>query len=166
MTELEPVARIDAEALKELEKHPEAAATVWSGKARNQFAKGAVPLVRLSSAQSAIAERDARIAELEAKLAEADALVEAQQHDFAQNNIRNAENAHRATAAEALLKEAGPIIETFAQIGDYVLAEAPAEATMWCAGHSCTGEHMAQVSLDYFRAARSLASKIGGWDGE
>jgi hypothetical protein len=64
MTELEPVARIDPEALKELEKWPTASATVWSGKAHHRFTEAAEPLVTLSSAQSAIAERDARIAEL------------------------------------------------------------------------------------------------------
>jgi|GEM_PF-6985293 len=70
----------------------------------------------------------------------------------------------RAEAAEALLKEAGPIIETFAQIGDYVLAEAPSDATMWYAGPFVDGTQMAQVSLEYFRAARSIAEKIGGKD--
>ena len=45
----------------------------------------------------------ARIEELEAKLAEADAMIEAQQKDYASNNVRFAEAEHRAKAAEAKL---------------------------------------------------------------
>jgi hypothetical protein len=137
MSETKPVAYIDKGALAELEKHPVASATVWSGKASHRFAQAAEPLYPASALTSLMEENErllarnseanakgqeafqlalfhqsradaaeARVKELEAKLAEADALIEAQQHDFAQNNIRNAENAHRAEAAEALLKEA------------------------------------------------------------
>lgn len=42
---------------------------------------------------------------LEAKLKEADALIEAQQADFASNNIRCAEYAHRIKTLEASLSE-------------------------------------------------------------
>ncbi|MBW8285873.1 MAG: hypothetical protein K0M55_19975 [Rhizobium sp.] len=42
---------------------------------------------------------------LEEELASADAVIAAQQKDFASNNIRNAENAHRAEAAEARIAE-------------------------------------------------------------
>lgn len=109
------------------------------------------PLVRLSDAEARIeAERQAAINRADVELLK---LTD----DYAKE-------VERRVAAEALLKEAGPIIKTFAEIGDYVLAEAPADATMWYAGHSCTGEHMAQVSLDYFRAARAIRDKIGAKD--
>lgn len=90
---MEPVARIDAEALKELEKHPGASATVWSGKASHRFALDAVPLVRLSDAEARIKELelDLRIAIEQRNMT----LTEMQRH------------MDRAEAAEALLKEAG-----------------------------------------------------------
>lgn len=94
-TMMEPVARIDASYGND--------GMLLAAYQPNMLPVG-TELVRLSDAE-------ARIKELEAKLAEADALIEAQQHDFAQNNIRNAENAHRAEAAEALLKEAVPLLD-------------------------------------------------------
>lgn len=68
------------------------------------------------------AERDAALTalreeneRLRTELADADALIKAQQHDFAANNIRNAEDAARATAAEARLAEAMKVMEPFAE---------------------------------------------------
>lgn len=98
---MEPVARIDAEALKELEKHPGASATVWSGKASHRFALDAVPLVRLSDAEARIKELelDLRIAIEQRNMT----LTEMQRH------------MDRAEAAEALLKEAGEALDGMLQ---------------------------------------------------
>ena len=56
------------------------------------------------------------VGRLKRELEDADALIKAQQHDFSANNIRNAEDAARANAAEQRLREAVKVLEPFAEI--------------------------------------------------
>lgn len=98
---------------------------------------------------SRLSDAEARIKELEAKLADADAMIEAQQHDFAQNNIRNAENAHRAEASEALLDEVVTAWEALSGGEQYVRA-----VERWLSNDM-------EPVIDKIRAARVIQDKIG-----
>ena len=125
------------------------------------------PLVTLSSAQSAIAERDARIAELERERDDkAACLQEVIRHAKAEGNrycedefgapyIVNA----RAEAAEALLKEAGPAIEKAMAILRDLEGKLPHALGM------AVGDAIDQLRFPV-SAARSLMSKIGERNGE
>ena len=100
-------------------------------------------LVTLSQSQSLLAERDKRIAELE-ELAKA---FEAEANQMREVSIMNR---HRAEAAEALLKEAGKVLEPFAErAAEY--DDCPYD---WVSAWPT-------FTVGDFRAARSLASKIG-----
>lgn len=155
---MEPVARIDAEALKELEKHPDAAATVWSGKARNQFAKGAVPLVRLSDTEARIRELEAKIELLE---------LEAEGNDNAKRDLAEVLNCSdeprwkymrheavmmkaRAEAAEALLKE---VVTAWEVLPAWHHTARVVER--WLANDM-------NPVIDKIRAAHAISGKIGG----
>lgn len=157
--ELEPVARIEPEALKELEKWPGASATVWSGKARHRFAEDATPLVTLSSAQEAIDKREERIHELEAAIDEkeiasgltSDGNLWRYWSNIAKGlALKKADLTRERDALQALLDEVGEVIEPFA---GYVVPDPDP--------NSVSGERFGtKPDLKAFRAARSLAAKI------
>lgn len=105
------------------------------------------PLVTLSSAQSAIAERDARIAELE------------RWRDLALNTLRI--KSEEAEAAEALLKEAGKVLEPFAERAGKLDGIWKDHEANWSPAFGSTA-----VTIGHLRAARSLMSKIGERNGE
>ena len=165
MTELEPVADEISRAMCRLAQHLAYTAT----KDVSQHHRDVKTVTcALSSAQSAIAERDARIAELEAMLKDErergdriagdwftfcedmevtpdtqEAVAYELKADF--SNLRA-----RAESAEEMLKEAGKVLEPFAAVEVNELYD------------DCD-----EVSWPFFyahqlRAARSLASKIGG----
>lgn len=102
MTELEPVAYLSGMYSEFIEGKRERVPLGVEVSLVNLNWPQQIPLVALSSAQSAIAERDARIAEL------------ARWRDLALNTLRI--KSEEAEAAEALLKEALPFIREFATI--------------------------------------------------
>lgn len=133
MTELEPVAYAAFE--------PNGHIRIWSQNPGNIESYDITPLVRLSSAQSAIAERDARIAELEAE------------KELLLDMCRKA-SADLGTAGE-LAKKLTAAREAIRRYGDRMrMSFAPPEL---------------QQEIDAAfsdRAARSLMSKIGERNGE
>lgn len=165
MTELEPVAQQWAVFENGLQKtswtpagYGDEAGWAEVSKRYEFFSVEYRPLVTLSSAQSAIAERDARIAELEAKLAE-----------YRDHALPYWEA--RAEAAEALLKEAEKVLEPFAsgrhEVRNTHLLDWLPEGYDHCRlGSKDWAQAYLNSAKDYIKAfesaARSLASKIGG----
>ena len=174
MTELETVAW--------LVKHKQSSSAGTTFFAEPDFGNGenwdredydVTPLVTLSSAQSAIAERDARIAELEAAIDEKE-IASGLTSDgnlwrFWSSKAKDvaaklAAAEARAEAAEALLKEQEAKIERLLLFGGR-MANA-----CYNIGQKPKPSHMDMVDLLFaqgewdnaVRAARSLASKIGG----
>ena len=140
------------------------------------------PLVTLSSAQSAIAERDARIAELERERDAFRGVLEGAEYGDIESIAQYDANKARALgrmvgdlskgiriqldAAEALLKETGTEIERVMLFGGR-MANACYNISRKLDVSSLDKRdlHFAQLEWDAeTKAARSLASKIGGWD--
>lgn len=56
-------------------------------------------------------------------------------------------------------------LRPFAEVAEYILAEAPADATMWHAFVDCEG-NVAQISLEYLREAIRALSRDASRDEE
>lgn len=127
------------------------------------FGAAVEPLVTLSSAQSAIAERDARIAELIRNYEDAynRGLVDGNRLSVEQQQAIHAAEA-RAEAAEALLKEAGEsdnslLSKLKVMRGVYAMQNEQ---------YTSRALHNIITEFEASRAARSLMPKIGERNGE
>jgi len=106
MSETNPVAYIDQGALAELEKHPGASATVWSGKATHRFAQAAEPLYP-ASALTYLMEENAALAAHACVFLDGSGLTGDEHGNSICLMQRRAEAAEaRAQAAEQRVKEA------------------------------------------------------------